>query len=290
MAQEILCPSCGSRATEDDFQCPHCELILNPDGPTDEHAIPLGEDEVEPSVVRALLSPPQRTLSREIPAPPQPGALPDGKVTARFSLPMNEWTMPRVVAGVDLALKPMHPFEAYVLSFIDGKQSIRGISLAAKLAEIEVQVVVKSLVERGAVKVEPPTAPAQAPVQRRVMPLQELTAHAPPAAAEGVLQQAISLERKGQVDGAISVLKRAMSRVPNAAPLYNKLALILISHRRDYKEAEDLLKRALALEPENAVYQQNLYKVVGLAASKRQGGTDQRGAVGGLLARLRGGK
>jgi len=94
------------------------------------------------------------------------------------------------------------------------------------------------------------------------------------------------LERAGDVDRAIEVLKRALERAASPAPLYNKLALILIHQRKDYSEAASLLERAVELEPNNSVYQQNLLKVVGLAAAN-SGQRKERGARG-LLARLTG--
>jgi tetratricopeptide (TPR) repeat protein len=77
----------------------------------------------------------------------------------------------------------------------------------------------------------------------------------------------VRLEREGQVDRAIELLKRGLSKASAPAPLYNKLALILVSQRKDYLEAAELLERAVELEPRNAVFQQNLLKVVGMAAS-----------------------
>jgi tetratricopeptide (TPR) repeat protein len=84
--------------------------------------------------------------------------------------------------------------------------------------------------------------------------------------ADNILSTAGNMERRGDVAGAIYVLKRGIAQLPRPGPLYNKLALILIHQRRDYRQAEELLHRALALEPENEVYEKNLYKVVTLAA------------------------
>lgn len=89
------------------------------------------------------------------------------------------------------------------------------------------------------------------------------------------------------MDRAIEVLKRALERAAAPAPLYNKLALILLHQRRDYSEAASLLERAVELEPNNSVYQQNLLKVVGLAAAN-SGQRKERGGARGLLARLTG--
>jgi Flp pilus assembly protein TadD len=107
-----------------------------------------------------------------------------------------------------------------------------------------------------------------------------------PPKTEDFLQTAIRLERAGDVDRAIEVLKRALERAAAPAPLYNKLALILIQQRKDYSEASTLLERAVELEPNNTVFQQNLMKVVGLAAANT-GSRKDRGQRG-LLARLTG--
>jgi tetratricopeptide (TPR) repeat protein len=79
------------------------------------------------------------------------------------------------------------------------------------------------------------------------------------------------MERRGDIEGAIYTLKKGISQLDQPAPLYNKLALILIHQRRDYRQAEELLHKALKLEPENEVFQKNLYKVVTLAALQSQG-------------------
>jgi Flp pilus assembly protein TadD len=88
--------------------------------------------------------------------------------------------------------------------------------------------------------------------------------------ADNILAQAVNMERRGDLDGAIYLLKKGISQLPQPGPLYNKLALILIHQRRDFRQAEDLLHKALELEPENEVYEKNLYKVVTLAALKAQ--------------------
>ncbi|HVE81426.1 MAG TPA: tetratricopeptide repeat protein, partial [Myxococcales bacterium] len=109
--------------------------------------------------------------------------------------------------------------------------------------------------------------------------------------AESVLERAISLERRGEVDGAIHILKRAITQVKEPAALCNKLALILVNQRKDFRQAEELLNKAIELEPENAVYQQNLFKIVGLAAERRdspgsRSGPGGSGGKGGFLSKL----
>jgi hypothetical protein len=57
----------------------------------------------------------------------------------------------------------------------------------------------------------------------------------------------------------------AKSKKP--AALYNRLGIVLLKQRRDYRRAEEYLHKAAALEPENAVYQQNYVKVLQLSAT-----------------------
>ena len=91
------------------------------------------------------------------------------------------------------------------------------------------------------------------------------------------------LERQGEVERAIEVLTRAIDRAPEAAVLYSKLALILVHQRKDFARAVPLLERAVELEPNNAVFQQNLLKVTGLAAAAAGERKEQKR---GLFSRL----
>lgn len=117
---------------------------------------------------------------------------------------------------------------------------------------------------------------------RKNQPLQERHAVVLDSPDE-FIQRAVALERAGQVDGAIYVLRRAIERMKKPAPLYNKLALILLDKRRDYKQAELLLRQALKTDPSNTVYQQNLYTVLTLAAESGSG----KIPAAGLWSRLR---
>ena len=56
------CPTCGRRAKPGDFLCPACETILDATQLTEEP-----ERSREPTLIRALLSPPEPTLRRKIP-------------------------------------------------------------------------------------------------------------------------------------------------------------------------------------------------------------------------------
>lgn len=123
-------------------------------------------------------------------------------------------------------------------------------------------------------------SPRRAPLQDRPVPYQASQS------IEYTLERAISLERRGDQEGAIYVLKKAIAQSKNAAPLYNKLALALVK-RREFAEAVSLLEKAVAIAPEESSYQQNLYKVMGLTASLGKGGKSDKG---GVLSKLLGRK
>ncbi|MCP3162664.1 tetratricopeptide repeat protein [Myxococcus qinghaiensis] len=127
----------------DDFQCEHCGLLLDPEQASGEYIIS------EPTIVRALLSPPQRSRTMEVPRPPPQRAAAHDLATARFTVPMDANTVPHLRAGLDIALQPLHPFEAHIASFVDGVHAVPQLALAARLPEIEVKVVLKALLERG---------------------------------------------------------------------------------------------------------------------------------------------
>ncbi|MCP3058039.1 hypothetical protein LXT21_04525 [Myxococcus sp. K38C18041901] len=138
----------------DDFQCEHCGLLLDPEQASGEYVI------TEPTIVRAMLSPPQRTRTMELPRPPPQKPAAHDLATARFTIPMDGQTVPRLRAGLDIALQPLHPFEAHIASFVDGVHAVPQLALAARLPEIEVKVVLKALLERGVVELRrEPTAP-----------------------------------------------------------------------------------------------------------------------------------
>lgn len=345
LSKELKCPACGSPASLDDFQCGKCLLLLNPEAG--------GSDpRMEISVVRALLSVTESRPFMKIPDPPPRDI--SNEATRVVAAPLDKRLVPRLVVGLDVALKPMHQFEAYVASYIDGEHTIDELIARAQLPRAEVHALLHSFKARGLIELDPPrAAPAAPPPAAAPIPTPFPAARAapaggirerhtptgsppapprpppprtpargsppasapvatpfPPAQAEGpgirvlsrseaqkvhdispprepysgpatpapvrrseadnVLAQAVNMERRGDLDGAIYLLKKGISQLPQPGPLYNKLALILIHQRRDFRQAEELLHKALELEPENEVYEKNLYKVVTLAALKAQ--------------------
>ena len=155
MAAKLECPECQGAVGGADFQCAHCGLLLDPEQASGEYVA------TEPTIVRAMLAPPQRTRTLEVPLPPPVQPTPHNMATARFTVPMDAHTVPHLRAGLDIALQPLHPFEAHIASFIDGVQPVPELARAARLPEIEVKVVLKGLLERGVVELHRmPGAPA----------------------------------------------------------------------------------------------------------------------------------
>ena len=176
MAENLECPECHAPVAPDDFQCESCELLLNPQLASGEYVIS------EPSIVRALMSPPMRTSSREIPAAGEGLTSHDSK-TVRFAIPIDDDEVPYLTANMDIALRPLRPFEAYVASFIDGTQSVSALAEASKLPRIEIKVVLKALIERGLVELHRQPAPRPPEDSLPLIEGSELLEEAPPIVA-----------------------------------------------------------------------------------------------------------
>lgn len=167
----ITCPSCGRQAQEGDFLCTGCETILDPDVLLEDPVPPR-----EPTLVRALISPPEATLSRKKPEPPPelkgPKKTQRGNTRTRvFIIPFEVTDVPVVVAGLDLKEQKLSTFEAFALSMVDGRSSLDSLRQALQLGKIEIQTLAVSMVERKLVKMVPgellmaaaPKKPAGAP-------------------------------------------------------------------------------------------------------------------------------
>lgn len=297
MQDDDACPHCGAPTKAGDFQCERCELLL----------IRSAED-LPPrdnvSLVRALLSTPDRQLAREVPSPPHH----DKTRVAAYSLDAAAAAqIPTIIGGLDIAEKPLNPFEAYVLSFVDGRTALSDIARITALSDVELLAIFESLSERGITRLTsgapapvastpPAPAPARssssapaassAPAPARTQPPPPAPARAaappvkeePPAPAEskpasrsdevaqGVLQRVVQLERSGRIEEAIEVLERGIAQLPKPAQLYNRLGMILLNQRQDYAKATALFQKATDLEPENSTYMMNLYSVLSLKA------------------------
>ncbi len=144
---------------------------------------------------------------------------------------------------------------------------------------VQVDVHARATVSVQAVQPRPPrpVGPLEAPAS--------VTVSSAPSTPEDFLQRASRLERQGEVDRAIDTLTRGIERLPEAAVLHSKLALILVNQRKDYARAVKLLERASELEPDNTLFQQSLLKVTSLAAASAGARKEQKR---GLFARLTG--
>jgi len=186
--------------------------------------------------------------------------------------------------------------EAAVAGMCDGSMSIREIAVAVRMPVREVQGLLQGLAGLGLVGLPPPppapdrsavSGPADPTVkfdlnqlnqrvERHRESVQQAKASQPPPArtqsqsslargkagsGQNPLEQAIKLERNGRGLEALRYLELAVSRSPDAAPLYNRLAIVLIRERFDSRTAERMLLKALELEPGNPIYKANLLAV-----------------------------
>ena len=103
-------------------------------------------------------------------------------------------------------------------------------------------------------------APA-APREEKVQPLADVL-------ARDTLQVALRMEQGGRLDEAIRFLEKSIAQSPEAASLYNRLGIILMRERADYRRAETLIRKAIELSPENTVYSTNLQQVLSQQAMR----------------------
>ena len=279
------CSECSEPYFEDQLECGRCGLLLNANAPTDSS---------EARIVRALLSQPSG-----IHKVPSRAAVHEGPTRRGFPIQVTDDQTPELSASLEIA-RSLSEFEAFMISFVDGKMTVGELSEASGLMAIEARSVVASLSERKVLRLrEPPPPPPAVPLNTPPVPppagLKKRAQPAPPiltppeppkpataaalqqprhlnpqAQMENSLAAALTLERRGQVDGAISVLRTAISRAPNPAALYNRLALVILNQRKDARQAEELIHKAIELEPENPVFKANLVKVLGFAAINKR--------------------
>jgi Flp pilus assembly protein TadD len=88
--------------------------------------------------------------------------------------------------------------------------------------------------------------------------------------ARDTLQVALRMEQGGRFEEAIRFLERSIAQSPDAPSLYNRLGIILMRERADYRRAEDLIRKATELAPDNSVYAANLRQVISQQALKRR--------------------
>ncbi len=297
--EDLACPHCGASCKPGDFQCARCELLLV-----------RSVDDLPPrdnvSLVRALLTKPEQTGARGVPRPPQQEATRVVAFQAQATAKKGPPVRPVIVAGLDLVNQPLSPFEAYVLSFVDGRTALSDMALITQVTELELRAVFESLSERGVTKLVGTLASADvsfsgdgtpvfgqkpkaaAPAGARPPPAPSVTLGAaltakpptvPPASPpkgedtrEEVLQRVVRLEQAGKLAEALDLLERSIGLLPKPAPLYNRMGMILLNHQRDYERASAFFQKASDLEPENSVYTMNLYSVLALTAEATNAG------------------
>ena len=88
--------------------------------------------------------------------------------------------------------------------------------------------------------------------------------------ARDTLQVALRMEQGGRLDEAIRFLEKSISQSPDAPSLYNRLGIILMRERGDYRRAESLIRKACELAPDNTVYETNLQQVLTRYATRAQ--------------------
>lgn len=243
-----ICPSCQAPLPPESERCPRC----------------------------------QRALAAAPPPPPEalldaPGPGPEAKPpTAVYSaLPAPE-AVPKLAPEFDPSQHALTSFEGFVVSLLDGVSNIEAVGQMAGLQTVEIQVVLRSLAERGVVALaRPPETAEREPPPKTVlgqMPIARVVSlrQPKPQAPASPLEQALALEGKGDLKGAIRVLEEALPRAAEPAPLYNRLALVLAKDRADYAQAESLLRKAIALAPERELYQRNLSKILELSKGARR--------------------
>jgi tetratricopeptide (TPR) repeat protein len=113
---------------------------------------------------------------------------------------------------------------------------------------------------------------------------QARTADATRDRARELYDQATAAESRGDVDGAIAILERAIEELRQPA-FHNRLGVILAMKKREYARAQALVEQAIELSGGNATYERNLAKIVSLAAAAevKPKDTGRRGGLLGLL-------
>ncbi len=84
-------------------------------------------------------------------------------------------------------------------------------------------------------------------------------------------EQAQDLEDDGDIEGALDALERGRQLAPeaNAAVFHNRIGVILAMRKREFDRAAAEIERAIALDPGNAHYRNNLGKVMARAHRRR---------------------
>lgn len=196
--------------------------------------------------------------------------------------------IPRILTDPARVQPSLLPLEASVAAHVNGRRGISEIAARVKLSDIEVQVVLRDLADRRVLGFSTGASPNSAANARSAPSIGFVTRRGTlddgPGSdvPETVMQRANTLERKGDLDGAVKLIERTIARLKDSAALHNKLALIQVQ-RQEFAEAERLLRRACELEPRNEAYAKNLFKVLGRAAASSNDVPKSSGLIGRLF-------
>lgn len=85
-------------------------------------------------------------------------------------------------------------------------------------------------------------------------------------------EQSRSLEAEGKYRDAVRCLEKAIDLAPRAAPLRNRIGVLLATRLQQYDPAVEYIMQACDLAPSNLSFKNNLGKVLGMAESARTAG------------------
>ncbi|QSQ21363.1 general secretion pathway protein GspE [Pyxidicoccus parkwayensis] len=258
--EDETCPHCGASSRPGDFQCARCELLLV-----------RGVDDLPPrdnvSLVRALLTKPEQTGARGVPRPSREEATRVVSFQAQAKT-KGPPVRPVIAVGLDIVNQPLSPFEAYLLSFVDGRTTLEEMALIAQVTELELRAIFESLSERGVTKLVGTLASAQAAMAE--LPGEAKPAPPAPAPARATAPEAPATRAPAAVPapGAASAARPPPARTATAsAPPRSEDSseqvlqrVVKLEKEGRMAEALDLLDRSIGLLPAPAL----LYNRMGL--------------------------
>ncbi|MBN8231089.1 general secretion pathway protein GspE [Corallococcus macrosporus] len=252
--EDLVCPHCGASCMPGDFQCARCELLLV-----------RSVDDLPPrdnvSLVRALLTKPEQTGARGVPRPPQQEATRVVAFQAQATAKKGPPVRPVIVAGLDLVNQPLSPFEAYVLSFVDGRTALSDMALITQVTELELRAVFESLSERGVTKLVGTLASTDASFSGDGTPVFDRGEPKPPPSAKAVAARAPAARPPAPTPSV--TLGTALTAKPPTMPPVSPprvedtreevlQRVVRLEQAGKLAEALDLLERSIGLLPKPA--------------------------------------
>ncbi|RKG88134.1 general secretion pathway protein GspE [Corallococcus sp. CA049B] len=271
--EDLACPHCGASCKPGDFQCARCELLLVR---SVEDLPP--RDNV--SLVRALLTSPEQTGARGVPRPPQQEATRVVSFQAQAQpKAKGPPVRPVIVAGLDLVNRPLSPFEAYVLSFVDGRTALADMAMITQVTELELRSVFESLSERGVTKLVGTLASAEVAFTGDGVPAfsrEPKTVPPAPAAKVAAAPAARAPAPRQAPMPSVSLAAALTAKPPSVAPapVARKedaqeevlQRVVRLEQAGKLAEALDLLERSIGLLPKPAP----LYNRMGMIVLNHQ--------------------